>query len=185
MTLVGYARVSTDDQDLSLQLDALTAAGCERIYREKMSGWRTDRPQLTLALDWMREGDVLVVWKLDRLGRSLVHLVDTVEDLSLRGIEFVSLTEKLDTTSAGGQFILHVFAAQAQFARALTIERTRAGLAAARARGRVGGRPPALSPAQVEEVRLMVGSGRSKTEVAQLFGVSRRTVHRVVERSDS
>jgi DNA invertase Pin-like site-specific DNA recombinase len=178
---IGYARVSTEDQDLSLQLDALEAAGCDRIYREKASGWRTDRPALAEALDWARKGDVLVVWKLDRLGRSLVHLVETVQQLQARGVGFVSLTENMDTTSAGGQFILHVFAAQAQFARALTIERTRAGLAAARARGRVGGRPPALTPAQLAEVRRMIGDGRTKTEVARLFDVSRRTVHRVTE----
>ena len=137
--LIGYARVSTQEQDLALQLDALKAAGCERIYEERASGAQRDRPELKAALGYMREGDTLVVWKLDRLARSLKQLIDTVEDLGARGIGLRSLTEAIDTTTSGGKLIFHIFAALAEFERAVIRERTLAGLAAARARGRKGG----------------------------------------------
>src|SRR5919202_1797568 len=134
--LVGYARVSTQDQNPELQLDALQQAGCERVFVEKASGAQRDRPELKAALDFMRgKGDVLVVWKLDRLARSLKQLIETVEDLERRGIGFRSLTEQIDTTSPGGRLVFHIFGAMAEFARSIIRERTRAGLDAARARG--------------------------------------------------
>jgi DNA invertase Pin-like site-specific DNA recombinase len=139
--LVGYARVSTVDQRLDLQQDALRDAGCERIFTDTASGAKAARPGLTAALETCRAGDILVVWKLDRLGRSLTHLVETVHALATRGIGFRSLQEQLDTTTSGGKLIFHIFASLAEFERDLIRERTNAGLAAARARGRKGGRP--------------------------------------------
>ena len=139
--LIGYARVSTSDQRLDLQQDALRGAGCERIFTDIVSGAKTERLGLTAALDACRAGDILVVWKLDRLGRSLAHLVATVEDLAGRSVGFRSLQEQLDTTTAGGKLIFHLFASLAEFERDLIRERTHAGLTAARARGRNGGRP--------------------------------------------
>jgi DNA invertase Pin-like site-specific DNA recombinase len=142
---LGYARVSTQDQKPELQLDALQQAGCEKLFTEKASGAQRERPQLQAALDYIRPGDTLVVWKLDRLARSLKQLIETVEELEQRGIEFRSLTESIDTTTSGGRLVFHIFAALAEFERSIIRERTRAGLDAARARGRVGGRPQALS----------------------------------------
>lgn len=139
--LIGYARVSTSDQRLDLQQDALRGAGCERIFTDSVSGAKTERLGLTAVLDACRAGDILVVWKLDRLGRSLAHLVATVEDLAGRSVGFRSLQEQLDTTTAGGKLIFHLFASLAEFERDLIRERTHAGLTAARARGRNGGRP--------------------------------------------
>lgn len=138
---IGYARVSTTDQHLDLQTDALHAAGCERLYTDTVSGAKVDRPGLTAALDACRPGDTLVVWKLDRLGRSLPHLVETVRDLIARGVGFQSLQESIDTTTSGGKLVFHIFASLAEFERDLIRERTNAGLSAARARGRKGGRP--------------------------------------------
>src|SRR5262249_20058657 len=143
--LVGYARVSTQDQKTKLQLDALTQIGCQRVFTEKASGAQRERPQLQAALDYMRDGDTLVVWKLDRLARSLKQLIETVEALEQRGIGFRSLTESIDTTTSGGRLVFHIFAALAEFERSIIRERTKAGLDPARARGRTGGRPPALS----------------------------------------
>ncbi len=143
--MVGYARVSTDDQDLSLQIDSLTSLGINRddIFTEKISGAKTDRPQLGACLDNLQQGDTLVVWRLDRLGRSMHHLVDLIEDLRNRGVGFRSVSDGLiDTTSPSGELIFHIFSALAQFERRLIQERTRAGLESARARGRLGGRPP-------------------------------------------
>jgi len=142
--LIGYARVSTLDQTLALQQDALTAAGCEQLYTDTVSGSVTDRPGLTQALSHLRAGDTLVVWRLDRLGRSLGHLIDTIRHLESRGVHVKSLQEQLDTTTSGGKLVFHVFEALAEFERDLIRERTYAGLAAARARGRVGGRPRIL-----------------------------------------
>src|SRR3712207_2162831 len=139
--MVGYARVSTTDQTLSLQQDALMRAGCERIFSDTMSGAKAERPGLVQALRFMRSGDVLVVWKLDRLGRSLKNLIDVVTELETLGIGFRSITESIDTTTSGGKLIFHIFGALAEFERELIRERTSAGLAAARARGRKGGRP--------------------------------------------
>ena len=144
MAFVGYARVSTLDQDPALQLDALAAAGCTKVFEERASGARADRPGLRQALDYVREGDVLVVWKLDRLGRSLVHLIETVTTLEQRGVGFRSITEAIDSTTPGGRLVFHLFGALGQFERDLIRERTRAGLAAAAARGRKGGRKPVI-----------------------------------------
>jgi DNA invertase Pin-like site-specific DNA recombinase len=142
--LIGYARISTLDQTLALQQDALTAAGCEQLYTDTASGSVTERPGLSQALSHLRAGDTLVVWRLDRLGRSLPHLIETVRQLQERGIGFRSLQEQLDTRTSGGKLVFHVFGALAEFERDLVRERTHAGLAAARARGRLFGRPKAL-----------------------------------------
>src|SRR3954447_941155 len=151
--LIGYARVSTLDQTLALQQDALTAAGCQDIYTDTVSGSVTERPGLSLALSHLRAGDTLVVWRLDRLGRSPPHLIETVRALQERGIGFRSLQEQIDTTTSGGKLIFHFFGALAEFERDLIKERTNAGLEAARARGRRGGRPKALSPQQVKQLK--------------------------------
>ncbi len=144
MALIGYARVSTAEQDTALQTDALRKAGCERIFEDTVSGARTDRPGLTAALAWLRDGDVLVVWRLDRLGRSMAHLIETISALESGGVGFRSLTENIDTTTPGRLLIFHVFGALSQFERDLIRERTRAGLTAA-ARGRKGGRKPVVT----------------------------------------
>ena len=142
--LIGYARVSTLEQDVSLQTDALQKAGCERIFQDKISGAKSDRPGLQEALNYARKGDSIVVWRLDRLGRSLKHLIETVGELEEQGIGFRSLQESIDTTTSGGRLIFHIFGALAEFERNLIRERTIAGLEAARARGRLGGRPKKL-----------------------------------------
>jgi DNA invertase Pin-like site-specific DNA recombinase len=182
--LVGYARVSTHDQTLALQRDALTGAGCERIFADTASGARADRPGLEEALAYVRTGDTLVVWKLDRLGRSLPHLLETVARLQERGVGFRSLTEQLDTTTSGGKLVFHVFAALAEFERDVIRERTQAGLAAARARGRRGGRPRAGALADARKVALAQAlySDTSLTiaEVCRTLGVSRATLYRYV-----
>ena len=176
----GYARVSTGEQTLDLQLDALKAAGCGRVFRDTASGAKTDRPGLTEALDHLRDGDTLVVWRLDRLGRSLRHLIDTLTDLDRRGIGFRSLTEAIDTTTPGGKLIFHIFGALAEFERDLIKERTHAGLAAARARGRKGGRPKAfLTSAQLAMARtLFADTQRSIPDICKTLGVSRSTLYR-------
>ena len=180
--IVGYARVSTADQDTSLQLDALKKSGVERIYQESRSGASKERPELTKCLDVMRAGDTLVVWRLDRLGRSLKDLVEIISDLEGKGIGFRSLTEAIDTTSAGGKLVFHIFAALSEFERSLIQERTRAGLAAARARGRKGGRPRALSKAQTQKARAMLSDPMiTKTEVAKHFGVTRMTLNKALD----
>src|ERR687886_70961 len=148
--LIGYARVSTDDQNLDLQRDALHKAGCELIFDDTVSGTKARRPGLEQALSHLRPGDTLVVWRLDRLGRSLRHLIDTVTALAERGVGFRSLTESIDTTTSGGKLVFHIFGALAEFERELIRERAKAGLAAARARGRIGGRPKSLTPKSLE-----------------------------------
>src|SRR5512144_88850 len=153
--LVGYARVSTFDQTLALQQDALTQAGCERVFTDTASGSRTDRPGLDEALDFARPGDTLVVRRLDRLGRSLRHLIDTVFLLQERGIGFKSLQEQIDTTTSGGKLVFHVFGASAEFERDLIRERTQAGLTAARARGRLGGTPEAGDAKKVQNAQAL------------------------------
>lgn len=179
MTLIGYSRVSTNEQSPELQDEALLAAGCDRIFTDKASGALADRPELTAALDYLRPGDVLVVWRLDRLGRSLKHLLQVVADLETRGVGLRSLHETVDTTSPSGKLIFHIFGAMAEFERALTIERTTAGLAAARARGRSGGRKPSLSPKQVEMARKMHAEGDTTvSEIADALHVSRATIYR-------
>jgi DNA invertase Pin-like site-specific DNA recombinase len=179
--LIGYARVSTQDQTPALQLDALKAAGCERIFVEKASGAQRDRPELKAALDYAREnaGDAIVVWKLDRLARSLSQLIETADLLEQRGIGFKSLTEALDTTSAGGRLVFHVFGAMAEFERSIIRERTQAGLAAARARGRTGGRPPSLSTKDVALAKAMLSDPDiTMTDVAKRLNVAPSTLYR-------
>lgn len=177
--ILGYARVSTDDQLLDAQTDALTAAGAERIFSDKNSGSTRKRPQLDQLLDQLRMGDVIVVTKYDRLARSLRDLLDIVEAIRERGGGFRSLAEDIDTTTPAGRLIFHVFASFAQFERERISERTREGLEAAKKRGRVGGRPPALSSAQRAEVRRMRDEeGRRLSEIANLFKVSVKTIRR-------
>ncbi|XWN32720.1 MAG: recombinase family protein [Devosia sp.] len=177
--LVGYARVSTQDQRPALQLDALKAAGCEKVFREKASGAQRDRPQLAATIDYMREGDTLVVWKLDRLARSVKQLIETVEDLETQGIGFRSLTEAIDTTTSGGKLVFHIFGALAEFERSIIRERTRAGLDAAKARGRIGGRPKKLRDADLKAARAMLAEDDfTVDEVAKRVGVSPATLYR-------
>ena len=177
--LIGYARVSTLDQSPDLQRDALRAAGCERIFEERASGAARDRPQLAAALDFMRPGDALAVWKLDRLARSLRQLIETVETLETRGLGLRSLTEAIDTATPGGRLVFHLFGALAEFERAVIRERTRAGLEAARARGRRGGRPPALGPADLAAARaLLRDPAITVAETARRLGVAPSTLHR-------
>lgn len=179
---VGYARVSTVDQNPELQLDALRRAGCEKIFTERASGAREDRPELARVLaDVLRSGDTLVTWKLDRLARSLKTLIATAEDLERRGVGLVSLTESIDTTTPGGMLVFHVFGAIAQFERALICERTTAGLAEARRRGRKGGRPSALKEADVIAARALMREGTLPVRaVAKRMGVSVATLYRHV-----
>lgn len=177
--ILGYARVSTDDQTLDGQTDALSAAGAERIFADRISGATRARPELERMLDQIRAGDVVVVAKYDRLARSLRDLLDIVDAVGARGAGFRSLAEDIDTTTPAGRLVFHVFASIAQFERERISERTREGLAAARKRGRVGGRPPALSPAQKTEVRRMRDEeGRRVGEIAALFRVSPQTIRR-------
>lgn len=177
--ILGYARVSTREQSLDSQLDALRTVGCERIFRETVSGAVGARPELVRMLDHLREGDVVVVTRYDRLARSMRDLLDVVDRIGRAKAGFRSLAEAIDTTTPAGRLILHVFASLAQFEREVIADRTRDGLAAARIRGRVGGRPPALRPEQREEVRRMRKEGRSVAEVAALFRVSAQTIRRV------
>jgi len=178
--IIGYARVSTDDQKLEAQTDALEGAGAGRIFADKISGSARSRPQLDQMIDQLRKGDVVVVTKYDRLARSLRDLLDIVEVIRERGAGFRSLAEDIDTTTPAGRLVFHVFASIAQFERERISERTKEGLEAARKRGRVGGRPPALSPAQVAEVRRMRDEdNRLIPEIAALFKVSTKTIRRV------
>lgn len=178
---IGYARVSTDDQNTDLQLDALKRAGCRRIYTDKgQGGAKRSRPQLDKCLADLKPGDVLTVWKLDRLGRSLSHLVAVLEDLNGRGVAFRSLTEAIDTSNPAGRLMGHVIAALAEFERALITERTRAGIRAAKRRGVKLGRKPALSAEQVAHARKLVEQGDSPGDVAQLLGVARSTLYKAL-----
>ena len=177
--ILGYARVSTGEQNLDAQLDALGQAGAGRIFADKISGSLRTRPELDRLFDQLREGDVVVVAKYDRLARSLKDLLEIVDAIRERGAGFRSLAEDIDTTTPAGRLVFHVFASIAQFERERISERTREGLEAARKRGRVGGRPPALSPAQKEEARRMRDEERRPlSEIAALFGVSVKTVRR-------
>jgi DNA invertase Pin-like site-specific DNA recombinase len=173
---IGYARVSTAEQNPALQLDALAKVGCTQIFQDKASG-ATDRPGLTAALAFVREGDVLVVWKLDRLGRSLPHLIETVRALQTRGVGFRSLTEAIDTTTPGGRLIFHIFGALGQFERDLIQERTRAGLDAAAARGRRGGRKPVVTEDKLRRARALIAQGLTVREAAARIKVSKTALY--------
>jgi len=181
---IGYARVSTLDQNLALQRDALRGAGCERIVEDAATGALADRPGLTRALDLLRSGDTLVVWRLDRLGRSLNHLIHLVGELGDRGVGFVSLTEHIETDTPAGRLTFHLFGALAEFERGLVRERTMAGLAAARARGRRGGRPPALDAARRELCVRLYAEGRYPVaELCRMMGISKPTLYAYVRQS--
>jgi DNA invertase Pin-like site-specific DNA recombinase len=189
---IGYARVSTALQNANLQLDALSDAGCKRVFEDHASGARSARPGLHDALDFLREGDVLVVWRLDRLGRSLSDLVTTVNALEDRGVGFVSLTESIDTSTPGGRLVFHVFASLAEFEKDLIRERTQAGLASARARGRKGGRPSVMDEDKIRIAQKLLNEvgddGRptsTVSEVAVALGVSRATIYRMLQRASA
>jgi DNA invertase Pin-like site-specific DNA recombinase len=177
MAAVGYARVSTADQDLALQLDALAAAGCAKVFEDRASGGRADRPGLRAALDYAREGDVLVTWKLDWLGQSLPHLIETVAGLERRGVEFRSLTEAIDTTTPGGRLVFHLFAALGQFERDLIRERTRAGLAAAVARGRTGGRRPVVTEDKLRRAQALIAKGLTVRDASVRLRVGKTALY--------
>lgn len=182
--LIGYARVSTDDQNTKLQIDALKRAGCKRIFEEKASGAKADRPELAKAIAIMRTGDVLVAWKLDRLGRSLPHLIATILGLSDQGVGFRSLTENIDTTSSGGKLVFHLFGALAEFERDIIRERTKAGLAVARAQGRIGGRRRIMTAEDVKLALTLVADPTwTRDAIAARIGVSHMTVYRELKRT--
>jgi DNA invertase Pin-like site-specific DNA recombinase len=177
--LIGYARISTHEQTLALQQDALRQAGCTKIFTDTASGASQERPGLDQAISHCRQGDTLVVWRLDRLGRSLRHLIDTITALDRDGIGFKSLTEAIDTTTSGGKLIFHIFGALAEFERDIIRERTQAGLSAARARGRKGGRPKALSVKKTEMARrLLADKASSITDICKTLNISRATLYR-------
>lgn len=176
VTAIGYARVSTLDQDPALQLDALAAVGCARLFEDRASGARADRAGLRAALGYARDGDVLIVWKLDRLGRSLPHLIETVAALEARGVGFRSLTEAIDTTTPGGRLVFHLFAALGQFERDLIRERTRAGLAAA-ARGRKGGRKLVVTAEKLARARAIIAKGLTVREVATRLKIGKTALY--------
>jgi len=175
---LGYARISTAEQNASSQRDALKAAGCEKIVVEQMSGSSTNRPKLEKLLGSLKSGDTLCVWKLDRLGRSLPHLIEIVRSLEEKDVGFQSLSENIDTTTAGGRLIFHLMGALAEFERSLIVERTQAGLAAARKRGVRVGRPRALTLAQVRHARKLIDTGEPPVSVARTMGVNRSTLYR-------
>src|SRR5512133_1550387 len=180
--LIGYARVSTSDQTLDLQKDALLKAGCERIFTDTASGAKAERVGLEEVMSHLREGDILVVWKLDRLGRSLKHLIETITGLNNRKIGFKSITESIDTTTSGGKLIFHIFGALAEFERDIIRERTQAGLTAARARGRNGGRPKALTPRKAQQA-LTLYNDKTNTidEICRTLHISRATLYRSIK----
>jgi DNA invertase Pin-like site-specific DNA recombinase len=183
---IGYARVSTEDQNLDLQVSALQKAGCDTICRDSgVSGAAVSRPGLNKALCKLKKNDILVVWRLDRLGRSLVHLVHTINDLEKRGIHFRSLTENIDTSSSGGRLVFHIMAAMAEFERNLISERTRAGMTVAKASGRNVGRPPVLSEKERSAAVRAIKKGEAKIVVARRYGVSIRTIERVAVMENS
>jgi DNA invertase Pin-like site-specific DNA recombinase len=184
--LIGYAQVSTYEQTLDLQQDALTTAGCDRIFTDTASGAQIERKGLEAALSYVRKGDSLVVWRLDRLGRSLPHLISTMTDLEERGIGFKSLTENIDTTTSGGKLIFHIFGALAEFERNLIRERTTAGLSAARARGRKGGRPNALTARQRSIAQSLYDDPKNSiAEICRTLKISRATLYRSIKPRES
>ncbi|AUM94651.1 TPA: recombinase family protein [Clostridium botulinum] len=183
--LIGYARVSTQDQHLELQKDALEKAGCEKIFTDIASGAKTERKGLEEALTYLRKGDILVVWRLDRLGRSLKHLIEVVNDLSEKNIGFQSLQEKIDTTTSGGKLIFHIFASLAEFERDIIRERTNAGLKAARARGRIGGRPRVMDNKKISMAKALVNDpNNSIKDICETLNVSKATLYRYLKQSN-
>lgn len=182
--LIGYARVSTQDQNLDLQRSALVKAGCEKIFEDKTSGSRSERPGLSKALEMLRPGDTLVVWKLDRLGRSVKHLVDLVGELAKQETNFKSLTDSIDTATPSGRFFFHVMASLAQMERELAIERTRAGLEAAKRLGRRGGRKRQMTDSKIASAKKLLANGIAPRDVADNLGVSIPTLYRWVPASD-
>ena len=181
MALIGYARVSTAEQDTALQTDALRKAGCERIFEDMLSGVKTERPGLASALEFLRDGDVLAVWRLDRLGRSLAHLIEVIAALEARGVGFRSLTESIDTTTSGGRLIFHVFGALGQFERDLIRERTKAGLAAATARGRKGGRKPVITADKLQRAREHIANGLNVREAAARLKIGKTALYAALQ----
>ncbi|WP_439411980.1 recombinase family protein [Enterobacter ludwigii] len=181
--MIGYARVSTLEQNLDLQQDALIKAGCEKVFEDKASGTRMNRPGLVKALELLRDGDTLVIWKLDRLGRSVKQLVDMVGELHKQNIQFRSLTDAIDTGTPSGRFFFHVMASLAEMERELTVERTRAGLEVAKRLGRKGGRKPKMTASKIESAKRLLGSGVPPREVAKNLGVSVPTLYRWVPAS--
>jgi DNA invertase Pin-like site-specific DNA recombinase len=181
----GYARVSTEDQNLDLQRRALNAAGCDRLFEDQMSGASTKRPGLDDVLAKCGDGDVLVVWKLDRLGRSLPHLIEVIQELGTKGCGFQSLSENIDTTTAGGRLVFHLMGALAEFERALIGERTKAGLAAARMRGVRIGRKRAMSAEQIRHARALLEAGERPTDIARTMQVGRSTLYRALDANKS
>src|SRR5664279_2810598 len=178
-TLIGYARVSTDDQKAELQVDALKKAGCLKVFTDKASGSLANRPELDRMLDQLRPGDVVVVWRLDRLGWSLKNLIVLVEDLATKGVGFRSLSESIDTTTANGKLFFSIMGALAEFERDLIRERTNAGLAAARARGRIGGRPSVMNAKKIDKARKLYDSRQhTVAEIADMLNVSVATIYR-------
>jgi DNA invertase Pin-like site-specific DNA recombinase len=177
---IGYARVSTEDQNIDLQVDALTAANCEKVYTDKASGAKTDRPALAEMLNFARAGDTVVVYKLDRLGRSLAHLIEVVTGLGARGVGFQSITEGIDTSTPAGRLVFNIFGSIAEFERDLIRERTTAGLAAARARGRKGGRPVTMTPDKIHKARTLAAGNIPVVEICATLGISRATYYREV-----
>ncbi|MEO3990245.1 recombinase family protein [Pseudocitrobacter cyperus] len=176
--LIGYVRVSTNEQNTDLQRSALLCAGCEQIFEDKISGTKAQRPGLRKALRSMKAGDTLVVWKLDRLGRSMRNLVLLIEELKSQGIHFKSLTDSIDTSTAMGRFFFHVMGALAEMERELIVERTRAGLAAARAQGRIGGRRPKLTPEQWLQIGRLLEKGHRRAELARIYDISEKTLYK-------
>jgi DNA invertase Pin-like site-specific DNA recombinase len=182
--VIGYGRISTSDQNLDMQMDALQKAGAVRVFEDVASGAKADRPGLAAALAYLRQGDTLVVWKLDRLGRSMPHLVETVAELERRGIGFRSLTENIDTTTANGRLVFHLFAALADFERDLIRERTRAGLAVAAARGNKGGRRPVMTAGKLAKARALMASGLTAREAAARVKVGKTSLYKALAVSD-
>lgn len=179
---IGYARTSTQDQNLDLQIDALQQLGCERIYQEKISSVKDNRPELENCLKALRAGDTLYIWRLDRLGRSLKHLVQLINQLQDMDCSLVSIKENIDTSTPTGKLTFHIFASLAEFERDLICERTKAGLLSARARGRLGGRPQKLSEKEKSMIRqLMKDRNNSASDIAKRFGVSRATVYNITK----
>lgn len=185
MAFIGYARVSTVEQDTALQTDALRKADCERIFEDTASGAKADRPGLAAALSYVREGDALVVWRLDRLGRSLPHLIETISALEERGVGFRSVTENIDTTTSGGRLIFHVFGALGQFERDLIRERTKAGLAAAAARGRKGGRKPVVSTEKQQRAQELIANGLTVREAAARIKVGKTALYAALQAANA